>query len=102
MNNPLLSDGEDLDIFDFLEKEKVHPKSSKRGKRASRERFAELKEKMVMRIYGASREQALEIMKQRREEIRKRKRAERHEAASHIDTGDLKFLSVEDLIGGKD
>ncbi|MBO4288420.1 MAG: hypothetical protein J5985_09700 [Kiritimatiellae bacterium] len=54
MNNPLLSDGEDLDIFDFLEEEKVHPKSSKRGKRA-----------------------------------------ERHEAASHIDTGDFKFISAK-------
>ena len=51
------------EFFGEVEKDKVPVRMGKaRGKRSKTDLFAELKVKMVMRIYGVSRKRALEII----------------------------------------
>ena len=69
------------DLFDEMEKGGKVPvqKSKDRRKRSEKNRFAEIKVKMVMRIYGVSRVRALEIIAEREAA---RKAAEKAESGS--------------------
>ena len=69
------------DIFDEMDRCSKVPvqKSKDRRKRSAKNLFAEIKVKMVMRIYGVSRVQALEIIASREST---RKAAEKAESGS--------------------
>ena len=79
MHNEIEIDAEEF--FDGLEKGGKVPvqKSKDRRKRSEKNLFAEIKVKMVMRIYGVSRAQALEIIAARESA---RKAAEKAESSS--------------------
>ena len=72
------------ELFDDMEKVGKVPvqKSKDRRKRSPKNFFAEIKIKMVMRIYGVSRVQALEIIASRESA---RKAAEKAESSSAND-----------------
>ena len=82
MHNEIEIDAEEF--FDEMEKGGKVPvqKSKDRRKRSEKNRFAEIKVKMVMRIYGVSRAQALEIIAARESA---RKAAEKAESSSAAD-----------------
>ena len=79
MHNEIEIDAEEF--FDEMEKGGKVPvqKSKDRRKRSEKNRFAEIKVKMVMRIYGVSRVRALEIIAEREAA---RKAAEKAESGS--------------------
>ena len=79
MHNEIEIDAEEF--FDGLEKSGKVPvqKSKDRRKRSEKNLFAEIKVKMVMRIYGVSRVRALEIIAEREAA---RKAAEKAESGS--------------------
>lgn len=103
MKNPLRSGAEDFISFLPKEGEGIPLKSSRSKKNAKRELFARVKERLVMCVYGVSRERALEIIKKRREEIRERKRDERkHKDDMDCDTDEFEFTSAEDFFNSMD
>ena len=79
MHNEIEIDAEEF--FDGLEKsgKVLVQKSKDRRKRSEKDIFAEIKVKMVMRIYGVSRVRALEIIAEREAA---RKAAEKAESGS--------------------
>ncbi len=79
MHNEIEIDAEEF--FDGLEKSGKVPvqKSKDRRKRSGKNLFAEIKVKMVMRIYGVARVEALEIIAARESA---RKAAEKAESSS--------------------
>ena len=82
--------------------------ASMSGKRSPDELFAEVKERMVMRLHGASRQEAREILKKREAEIRERRRAEGDDAG--VDAAGkrrgrrrpARFISAADFFLGRD
>ena len=75
MNNETIMSAEEF--FGEPEKDKKPALSVKaRGKRSKKDIFAELKIKMVMRIYGVSRAKALEIIAKRENETRAAEKGE--------------------------
>ena len=82
MHNEIEIDAEEF--FDEMEKGGKVPvqKSKDRRKRSEKNRFAEIKVKMVMRIYGVARVEALEIIAARESA---RKAAEKAESSSADD-----------------
>ena len=88
MHNEIEIDAEEF--FDEMEKAGVVPvqKSKDRRKRSEKNLFAEIKVKMVMRIYGVSRARALEIIAERESARKAAEKAESNSADGELmDTG---------------
>ena len=98
-NKTMISDDE----FFFEEKSgtkvPVH-KGKARGKRSKRDLFAELKVKMVMRIYGVTRARAMEIIAGRAEEAQEMERAKnRDERSEGRPSDDEELMSAAEFFG---
>ena len=97
MNDETIMTAEEF--FGEVEKGKAPVRMGKaRGKRAETDLFAELKVKMVMRIYGVSRNRALEIIDGRAAEKRALAERLRNDGRTSMkDEGG--FMSAKDFFG---
>lgn len=100
MNNETLISAEDF-FGKIEEKQDKAParKGKTRGKKSMKDIFAELKIKMVMRIYGVSNTRAMEIIAGRADEKRKLEHEKDKAAKAKKGREDYRFLSSEDLFG---
>ena len=96
-DNELMSAEE---IFGELAYEKKAPvrKGRRRAKKSANDLFAEIKVKMVMRIYGVTKARALEIIADRTEENNTPPAPDGADAADDNDD-DVKFLPESEFIG---
>lgn len=100
MNNETIMSAEEF--FGEPEKDKKPALSGKaRGKRSKKDIFAELKIKMVMRIYGVSRARAVEIIAGRADEKADIENAKEHSSARsrRQTTGDEELMSAAEFFG---
>ena len=97
-DNELMSAEE---IFGELAYEKKAPvrKGRGRGKKSANDLFAEVKTKMVMRIYGVTKARALEIIAGRADEKRELKRASDEASTAGKGNQDSIFMSAEEFFG---
>ena len=102
MNNKTVMSDEEL-FLDMESGEKTPVrKGRRRGKKSLNDLFAELKVKMVMRIYGVSRMRALEIIAGRADEKRDVERSKEREIRSgkrHPDDDDDGMVSAAEFFG---
>ena len=87
------------DIFDEIEKNgKIPVRGAKgRGKKQAKDLFAEVKVKMVMRIYGVTRVRALEIIAARKAELKAAEKSGDGAGKRARPDSVGKFLDAEDL-----
>ena len=76
----------------------VRPAGKKRSKKAKKDIFAEIKVRMVMRIYGASKSRALEIIAGRAGE-KKALEAAKDKTGNNENTGTGRLMSAEEFFG---
>ena len=87
------------ELFGGLKNEKKAPvrKGCRRAKKSANDLFAEVKVKMVMRVYGVTKARALEIIAGRAEEAQELEReADASEKAKKRGDG---FMSAEEFFG---
>ena len=99
MNNETIMTAEEF--LGELAKGKVPTRTGKaRGKRSKQDIFAELKIKMVMRIYGVTRARAMEIIAGRAEEAQEMERAKnRDERSEGRPSDDEELMSAAEFFG---
>ena len=92
----------DIVIFDDFETDlfgEAIPRTTHRSrKRPGKDLFREVKEKMIMRIYGVSRTRAREIISGRERETRAAEAAKSRDGGSARDAGGL--MGAEELFRG--
>ncbi len=94
----------DEELFGELAKEKKVParKGRRRAKKSANDLFAEVKVKMVMRVYGVTKARALEILADRADE-KKPSEASADNAVEieddDADDADVPFMSAEEFFG---
>lgn len=91
------------EFFGELEYEKKAPvrKGRRRGRKSANDLFAEIKVKMVMRIYGVTKARALEILADRAEEkdTPPAPDGDANVADDNDDDDDVKFLPASEFFG---
>lgn len=94
------------EFFGELEKGKTPVrKGGARGKKTGKDFFAELKVKMVMRIYGATRARAMEIIAGRaveKDELERAKERAKRSKISSPEPPDGDLMSAEEFFGACD
>ena len=100
MNNEQIMSAEEF--FGEPAKDKTPARTGNaRGKRSNKNPFAELKIKMIMRIYGVSRARAMEIIAGRAEEKQEMERAKEPPSARswRRTSDDEELMSAADFFG---
>ena len=89
------------EFFGGLEKKKKAPvrKGRGRGKKSANDLFAEIKVKMVMRIYGVTKAHALEILADRADEKKPPEASADNTDEIEDDEEDVPFMSAEEFFG---
>ena len=91
----------DEELFGELAKEKKIPsrKGRRRAKKSANDLFAEVKVKMVMRVYGVTKARALEILADRADEKKPSEASAGNVNEIEDDEEDVPFMSAEEFFG---
>ena len=89
------------EFFGGLENEKKAPvrKGRRRAKKSANDLFAEVKVKMVMRVYGVTKARALEILADRADEKKPSEASAGNVNEIEDDEEDVPFMSAEEFFG---
>ena len=89
------------EFFGGLENEKKAPvrKGRRRAKKSANDLFAEVKVKMVMRVYGVTKARALEILADRDDEKKPSEASAGNVNEIEDDEEDVPFMSAEEFFG---
>jgi hypothetical protein len=89
------------EFFGGLENKKKAParKGRSRAKKSANDLFAEVKVKMVMRVYGVTKARALEILADRADEKKPSEASADNSDENEADEEDVPFMSAEEFFG---